>query len=238
MSLIFRSRGLVVAAVFAAGTAFAASADFAARDALGVAFSMKAPPGINYCSLEWSGTETDAGEFHFTTPPDGREHSYWFDLRKAKVLQKANKNRGKESWVGVITNVIVRRPFAGVVLQTENMRFVKAPPELPPDPVITSAISSEAIPRAGRPFVLEAVVRNFGTLPAEQLRFSFDGLPAGVKPLDEAALSPSESLPGANGAESLGHDCAPQLPQERVLRFRLGDLGVGRHRAVSRLRPT
>ena len=234
MALLSNGRGLAVAAL-AAGIAFGASAEgdgavnFMANDYIGVSFSMKAPPGINYCSLEWSGTETDAGEFHFTTPPDGREHAYWFDLRKAKVLQKANKNRGKQSWVGVITNVIVRRPFSGVVLQTENMRFVKVPPELPPDPVITSAISSEAIPRAGRPFVLEAVVRNFGTLPAEQLRFSFDGLPAGVKPLDEAALSPSESLLGANGAESLGHDCAPQLPQERVFRFRLGDLGVGRH---------
>ena len=126
-------------------------------------------------------------------------------------------------------NFAVRQPFADRELKVENFRFLKERPSLPPDPVITSAIPSEAVPRAGRPFVVEAVVRNFGTLPAEHLRFSFDGLPDGVKPLDTAALAPAESLPGSNGEESLNHDCGPQLPHERVFKFRLDDLGAGKH---------
>ena len=196
--------------------------DFLAQDACGVAFSLKAPPGINYYALEWSGSETASGSLHFSTPPDGREHAYWFDLENAK-------SRGKKGWAGRIMNFAVRQPFADRELKVENFRFLKERPSLPPDPVITSAIPSEAVPRAGRPFVVEAVVRNFGTLPAEHLRFSFDGLPDGVKPLDVAALAPAEPLPGSNGEESLNHDCGPQLPHERVFKFRLGDLGAGKH---------
>ena len=200
--------------------------DFLAQDARGVAFSLKAPPGINYYALEWNGSETAAGELHFSTPPDGQEHAYWFDLGTATALK--GPARGKKSWAGRIMNFTVRQPFADRELKVKDLRFLKERPSLPPDPVITSAIPSEAVPRAGRPFVLEAVVRNFGTLPAEHLRFSFDGLPAGVKPLD-ADGGGTPSLPGSNGAESLNHDCGPQLPHERVFKFRLSDLGAGRH---------
>ena len=201
--------------------------DIPTHDVRGVAFSLKAPPGINYYALKWSGTATSEGEFHFTTPPDGREHEYWFDLATATMLH--GSQRGKKSWSGRVNDFTVCQPFAERALKVGNLRFLKEKPSLPPDPVVTSAISSEAVPRAGRPFTVEAVVRNFGTLPAEHLRFSFDGLPAGVKPLEPEALSPAEALPGSNGAETLNHDGGPQLPHERVFKFRLGDLGEGRH---------
>lgn len=196
--------------------------DFPASDANGVAFSLAAPTGIHYYALTWSGSETSDGSLHFSTPPDGKRHAYWLDLRKAH-------NRGVKTWKGRIIDFTVMQPFAEREMPVEDLRFLKEKPDLPPDPVITSAIPSEAIPRAGRPFTVEAVVRNFGTRPAEHLRFSFDGLPDGVRLLDPAELSPEEPLPGSDGAESIGNDCGPQLPQERVFRFHMGDLGAGRH---------
>ena len=202
---------------------------FQASGSRGVVFSLKAPPGINYYAVEWKFDGNPGGEFHFTTPPDGEVHSYWFNLENARVSKKGPL-RGKKSWTGVITDLCVRSPFADRELETNNLRPVKEKPSFPPDPVITSAIPSEAIPRAGRPFVVEAVVRNFGTLAAKHLRFTFDGLPPGVKSPDVATLSPIAPLPGANGGETLNNrDWAPQLPQERVYRFQMGDLGAGRH---------
>ena len=198
-----------------------------AADAHGAAFALQAPPGLHYCALTWSGSATSCGELHFTTPPDGKAHEYWLDLDRAKILQGAE--RGKKSWIGRVSDLKVVQPFSGKALKVENLRLLKEKPDLPPDPVVTSAIPSEAIPRAGRPFVLEAVVRNFGTLPAKHLRFSFDGLPRGVRPLFPEELEPAEPLAGSNGAETLNDDCGPQLPHERVFRFRLGGLGAGRH---------
>ena len=181
-----------------------------------VAFSLKAPPGINYYALEWSSSKKPVGGIHFTTPPDGETHEYAFNLWQGW-------------WGGIVNDFKVCQPFAGKDLQVGNLRFQKEKPVLPPDPVITSAIPSEAVPRAGRPFVLEAVVRNFGTVVAKNLKFTFDGLPTGVMPLEPDALSPKEVLPGSNGAESLNNPDGPQLPHERVFRFRLSDLGAGRH---------
>ena len=56
MALLSNGRGLAVAAL-AAVIAFGATAEgdavnFMADDFIGVSFSMKAPPKINYCALE------------------------------------------------------------------------------------------------------------------------------------------------------------------------------------------
>ena len=198
-----------------------------ASEAHGAAFTLQAPVGINYYALQWSCAATASGQLNFTTPPDGKTHEYWLDLDRVKVTK--GPKRGKKSWDGKIYDFKVVRPLTGETLNVGNLRFLKERPLTPPDPVFTSAMPSEAIPRAGRPFVVEAVVRNYGTRPAEHIRFSFDGLPSGVKPLDADVLSPSDPLPGSNGAETLGNDCGPQLPHERIYRFRLSDLGEGRH---------
>lgn len=198
-----------------------------ADDVRGVSFSLKAPPGINYYALQWASSAMASGVLNFTTPPDGKRHDYWFDLSALKVA--AGPERGNKSWVGRIYDFKAVRPLTGAPLPVENLKFLRTRPSTPPDPVFTSALSSEAVPRAGRPFTVEAVVRNFGTQPAENLRFSFDGLPDGVEVLEPEALSPSDPLAGSNGAETLNNDCGPQLPHERVYRFALSDLGEGRH---------
>ena len=81
----------------------------------------------------------------------------------------------------------------------------------------------------GRPFIVEVVVRNLGTRPAEKLSFALDGLPPGVKVLDAADLSPEGCVPGSEGADSIWGDMRPEPVNERVFRIRLSDLGVGRH---------
>lgn len=200
-----------------------------AKERTGVAFSLEVPKGLHYGSLYWLGDEMGQGELGFTTATDGRRHAYWLDLRRAKDLGWG-PNRGKPTWTGRVSRFWGKLPFSGVPLKFENIRFMDKAPETPADPVLTSALPSEAIPRAGRPFVVEAIVRNFGTLPATNLRFSFDGLPDGVRPLEPEALSPKEPLPGTEGLESINYFGRDPLVQERVFRFRLSDLGVGAHR--------
>ena len=199
-----------------------------AKEVSGVAFSLQMPPGIHYGQLHWTGDETGEGELGFTTATDGRRHDYWLDLRFAKFLRGNDKY--KPNWKGNVFRFWGDLPFSGQALPWENVRFLKKAPETAADPVMTSALSSEAIPRAGRPFVVEVIVRNFGTQPATNLRFAFDGLPDGVRPLDAAELAPAEPLPGADGRDSINDAEGPQLVQERVYRLRLGDLGVGTHR--------
>lgn len=137
----------------------------------------------------------DVESFHFSTPPDGQEHAYWFDLCSATMLK--GPARGKKSWTGRIMNFTVRQPFADRELTVKNLRFLKERPSLPPDPVITSALPSEAVPRAGRPFVLEAVdewgegslgypnhAQGFGIL--ESVREAFGRKPAEGWPVNYA----------------------------------------------------
>lgn len=196
---------------------------------VGVAFSLQVPKGLHYGQLHWLGDEAGPGELGFTTATDGERHEYWLDLRHAKNLNWGPQ-RGKPSWAGVVSRFWGDLPFAKTALKLENVRFLERVPETPADPVVTSAYPNEAIPRAGRPFAVEAVVRNFGTRPAKNIRFAFDGLPAGVKPLEPAELSPAEPLPGTDGRETINNFSGPQLVGEWVFRLRLSDLGVGRHR--------
>lgn len=200
-----------------------------AKDVVGIAFSLKMPKGLHYGRLEWKSDEAGGGEFGFSTATDGERHGYWFDLRKSKIRNWGPK-RGQPAWVGSVSCFASTQLFGEKELKLENQRFVSAPPDLPADPVITSADSSEAIPRAGRPFVLEAVVRNFGTRPVTGMKFTVDGLPAGVKALNPELLTPPEPLPGSDGTESIDDFSRPPLPHERVFRFRFSDFGVGTHR--------
>ena len=200
-----------------------------AKRTVGVTFSLQVPEGLRYGQLHWLGDAVGPGELGFTTATDGERHEYWLDLRFAKNLNWGPQ-RGQPTWAGVVSRFWGDLPFAKTALKLENVRFLERAPETPADPVVTSAYPNEAIPRAGRPFAVEAVVRNFGTRPAKNLRFAFDGLPAGVKPLDPAELSPAEPLPGTDGRETINNFSGPQLAGERVFRFRLPDLGVGRHR--------
>ena len=199
------------------------------RDAIGVSFSLQAPPGLHYGQLSWASDETGVGEFGFTTATDGRRHAYWFDLRRAKNLNWGPR-RGQPSWKGLVSRFGASRKFGEIPLKLEGLEFVSKAPDLPADPVITSAFPSEAIPRAGRPLVVEAVVRNYGTRPAANLRFAFDGLPKGCALLDAGELTPRDPLPGSDGRETVNDSAGPQLGHQRVFSFRLTDPGAGVHR--------
>ena len=196
---------------------------------IGVRFSLQMPEGLHYCTLTWSGDSEIPGEFGFTPATDGRRHEYWFDLRSATV-RRWGPSRGKKSWTGRLNGFFAEQTSLNRELPAENLVFIDRKPDTPADPVVTSARAGEAIPRAGRPFPLEIVVRNFGTVPAEGLEFALDSLPAGVKVLHPSDLHVTGALPGADGTETIGADCRPQLVNERVCRVWLDDLGVGKHR--------
>ena len=206
-----------------------ACVDVDTRGKVGVTFSLKMPKGVHYCTMTWSGDSGTPGEFGFVPATDGERHDYWFDLRPA-TIRGWGANRGKKCWTGRLDSFHVEQVRYERELPVENLQFVSGAPQLPADPVVTSARAGEAIPRAGRPFPLEIVVRNFGTQSAEGLEFALDGLPAGVKVLHPADLHVPGALPGSDGSETIWADCRPQLVNERVFRIWLGDLGVGKHR--------
>lgn len=202
--------------------------DVDTADKIGVSFSLQMPVGVHYCTIAWTGGEVP-GQFGFTPATDGLLHDYFFDLRGTRC-RSWGSNRGKPCWTGRLSSFSVEQSRFDRELPARNLKFLAAPPDMPADLSITSARPSEAIPRAGRPFPLEVVVRNFGTRPAEHVSFSFDGLPAGVEPLDPCELAPAEAIPGSDGSERIHADCIPPRRYERVYRIRLRDLGVGAHR--------
>lgn len=203
--------------------------EIVADSKIGVAFSLRAPPGLHYGRIDWRSTETGTGVAGFSTATDGLWHEYWLDLRTAK-LRDWGPHHGHFCWRGKVFDFSFTRMFGEQSLETKNIRFLSAPPVTSADPVLTSVDAAEAIPRAGRPFALEVVVRNFGTQPVRGMRFAVDGLPMGVRLLDPDALRPSEPLPGTDGRETIDDFSGKPLRHERVFRFRMSDLGVGTHR--------
>ena len=195
-----------------------------------VTFRMKLPPGFHYCSMTWH-SNNGPGWFGISPATDGEDHAYAFKLRGyATQVGRPSDGRGcKNVWSGMVPHVSFERRQTNEPLPVRDVQFLETMPDLPPDPAITSAHPYEAIPRAGRPFPVEIVVRNYGTRPASNLRFSFDGLPDGVRVLDAAALTPAEPLPGAEGSDTIQYKRMPMFKSQCVYRIRLSDLGIGKH---------
>ena len=188
----------------------------------GVVFTL-ATAKAEYASLTWSADGAGTpGVYNFYTVPDGRPHTYWFDLREAR-----SRNRGPQAWQGIVRAFFVESRHRGVELPAKDFQFVAERPDLPADPVITGVRTEEAIPRAGRPLALEVVVRNLGTRPAKNLRFAVTGLPAGVRVIDPSDLAPKYEIPGTEGVHSIWADWKPSLANEARFRIALSDPGVG-----------
>lgn len=186
----------------------------------GVTFAL-ASEAIEYGEVDWHSAAAPCGlkRIPFTTAADGARHVYWFDLARAG---KTFATAGRDCWTGEIDYFAVGRSPGCAPFPVEDLRLVNGKPDLPPDVGITSALPEEAIPRAGRPLALEIVLRNYGTQPARNVRFSFRGLPSDLKIADARELSPTGEVAAATGRDSvgIGHDYARwRLPNER--RFRV-----------------
>ena len=201
-----------------------------AEEASGVVFEAAAD-AITYGAITWHITGTRGEKLvPFTTAADGAVHAYWFDLANEG---KTFKTAGPDCWKGTVDFLEVeampeRRPFAA-----RNLRVVRGTPDLPPDIGISSVLPDEAIPRAGRPFALEVVLRNYGTRPARNVRFSFPGLPSELRLADKRELAPAGLVAAATGRDSVGvgHDTAKWwLPNERVFRVSFTAPPPGRYR--------
>ena len=192
--------------------------DIDAKENTGVVFEL-ADADARYLSLQWScAGEPQRHLMQFGLLPGGRRRTYWFDLSR------------DPAWKGRITTFSVISPFREHPwfvrpVQVENLRFVKGRPDIPADLAILSARPCSAIPRAGRPLVMEIVVRNVGTRPARNVRFSFSGLPAGVKALDADECSPAGAIPRAEGVDTVNTKGGPDPENERVYRVALSDPG-------------
>lgn len=200
-----------------------------ADESSGIVFEAAAD-AITYGAIRWHATGSRGEKLvPFTTAADGAEHAYWFDLAKEG---KTFKTAGPDCWKGTVDFLAIeampeRRPFAA-----QNLRVVRGTPDLPPDIGISSVLPDEAIPRAGRPFALEVVLRNYGTRPARNMRFSFPGLPSELRLADKRELAPAGVVAAATGRDSVGvgHDYAKwRLPNERVMRVTFAPPPPGRY---------
>ena len=195
----------------------------------GVVFEAEAN-AIEYGAVTWHATGSrGVKSMPFTTAADGATHAYWFDLAKEG---KTFKTAGPDCWKGTVDFLSVDRMPEGKPFPAKNVRMVPGVPELPPDIGISSVLPAEAIPRAGRPFALEIVLRNYGTRPVEDLKLSFPGLPEELPVADADELSPAGGIAAATGRDSvgIGHDYAKwRLPNERVLRVNFGAPPPGRY---------
>ena len=194
----------------------------------GVAFDA-VTPDISFASLTWK-TDTSPGWklLGFTTPSDGRRHTYWFDFKNAHNLKY--RFAGKDAWTGTAYSLRPMSILANRPLPVENLRLLTCKPDLPPDVGVTYVGPELAIPRAGRPLALELILRNYGTVAARNIRFALDGLPKGCRVLDAADLAPDGEIGACEGWDSVGdHRATGQLPNERRFRVTLSDPGAGRH---------
>ena len=200
-----------------------------AEEFTGVAFRL-ATEAMEYGAIRWHATGARGMKMMpFTTAADGAEHTYWFDIAKEG---KTFKTAGPDCWKGTVDFLSVDRMPGVVPFAAKDIRMVSGTPDLPPDIGISSVMPAEAIPRAGRPFALEIVLRNYGTRPADGIRFSFPRLPDGLAIADARELSPTGAIAAATGRDSvgIGHDLAKwRLPNERVFRVTLNAPPVGRH---------
>ena len=164
----------------------------------------------------------------FTTAADGATHTYWFDLKGEDVARQTTA--GKGSWKGQVDYLGVERITQLETFPAANLRCVTEKPILPADLGITSFNGDEAIPRAGRPLPLEIILRNYGTVAAEGIRFSFPDLPAGLRVLNARELCPTGVVAGSEGRDScgVGHDYERyRLPNERLFRVTLSEPAPG-----------
>ncbi len=200
-------------------------APFDSKDADGIVFRMKSDK-FEYLSMNWKARkgEKDAKPFYmgFTTIPDGREHTFWFDLRNTKE----RITFGAPHWYGTIEGFCFRANLRAAEFTPKGVEFVKGVPSIPADPVVRQVFPEDAIPRTGRPLPIEIVVRNYGTEPAEGIRFAVEGLPEGVRVLDPSDLSPKGSVAPSAGYDYIRDDYMPNgLPNERRFRITLSDPG-------------
>ena len=200
-------------------------APFDSKEADGIVFRMQSDK-FEYLSLNWQARkgDKDAKPFYmgFTTIPDGREHTFWFDLRNTKE----RITFGAPHWYGTIEGFCFRANLRAVEFTPKGVEFVKGVPSIPADPVVRQVFPEDAIPRTGRPLPIEIVVRNYGTEPAKGIRFAVEGLPEGVRVLDPSDLSPKGSVAPSAGYDYIRDDYMPNgLPNERRFRITLSDPG-------------
>jgi len=175
-----------------------------------------------YSTLAWTTDASDTLCRHeFRAVPDGKEHTYWFDLSlgvNGGIGYWYKKDwKGTASWFGVMD---MRR---GKALDVSDLRFVSAPPVLPADVEVESARPSDGIVRVGYHSGVELVLRNLGTEPARNVAFELDSVPDGL--VFSGKSFPLGHVPASIGYDSIGG----RLPNELVATVPFEAKRVGRY---------
>ena len=160
--------------------------------------------------------------YGFSTPPDGIKHVYWLNLKFISGDRHVPQFDWKSSpATGGVYQFLKKRDVA-----VEGFIWTKGVPDIPSDPAIHSALPEEPIARAGRPFPIEVIVRNYGTHPVTGLRFEVEGLPSGVTCACAAELAPGGLIEPTQGFDTVYAGNKPALRHERRFRVTLTDPGV------------
>ena len=175
-----------------------------------------------YSTLAWT---TDAAEticrHEFRPIPDGKEHTYWFDLSLG-----VNGGIGywyKKDWKGAVSWFGVMDMRRGKALDVKDLRFVSEPPRLPADVEVGSVLPSDGIVRVGYRSGMEFVMRNIGTVPACNVTFDLDSTPDGLG--FSHKTFPLGRIPASIGYDSVGG----RLPNELVTTVPFEAKRAGRH---------
>ena len=155
-----------------------------------------------YVTLAWTAEGADTVCRHeFRTVPDGREHTYWFDLSQgvnSGIGYWYNRQwKGKVGWFGVMD---MRR---GKPLEVKDLKFVERAPELPADVEVESALPADGIVRVGYGTGIELTLRNLGTVPARNAKLELDALPDGLE-LPGGSTFALGTVPASTGYDSIG----------------------------------
>ena len=155
-----------------------------------------------YVTLAWTTDKTETMCRHeFRTVPDGREHTYWFDLSlgvNSGIGYWYRKEwKGKVGWFGVMD---MRR---GRALDVKDLKFVSSPPDLPADVEVESARQVDGIVRVGYETGIELSLRNLGTVPARKATLELDAVPDGLE-FPGGKTFALGTVPASTGYDSIG----------------------------------
>lgn len=167
-----------------------------------------------FSTLLWTTDQSQTPCRHEFRPiPDGREHTYWFDL-------SLGDNGGgnywyKKEWKGTVGWFGVMDMRRDVTLPVKDLKFVSERPDIPADVEVESFLPESGILREGREMALEVCLRNIGTRPARKVTLTLDG----ESPVELGYVAPS------TGYDSLGG----RLPNQLVKTVPLKARKVGKH---------
>ncbi len=203
--------------------------DRAVKGRGGAVFTVPPQSRTIWGDIEWvtAGGETNLAWHHIHLFGDGKERRYFFD-GAAPVRWHANYPAPDiaDKWDGVITSFRVLNDKTKEEIPIRDLRIVTDNPGLPPELILSHTKAPMKLDRAGRPVDIEVGVFNAGTITATGVAVRVEGLPDGVRIVNDARNTPP--CPFGVSPLSEGGKTGETPPSERgVARSAGGRIAVG-----------